>query len=85
MVAIIRLSGRLAMSHPSLIFTLKFSTLFLMLTRRLSIRDAVPRVSKQIGVRGRAVFCPYAELAMDVDKPHQFEILRADMEKQVGI
>lgn len=61
-----------------------FSTLFLMLTRRLSIHDAAPRVSKQIGVRGRAVFCPYAELAMDVDKPHQFEILRADLEKQFG-
>jgi NDP-sugar pyrophosphorylase family protein len=61
-----------------------FSTLFLLLIRRLSIRDAVPRVSKQIGIRGRAVFCPYAELAMDVDKPHQFEILRADIEKQVA-
>ena len=61
-----------------------FSTLFLLLTRRLSIHDAAPRVSKQIGIRGRVVFCPYAELAMDVDKPHQFEILRADMEKQVA-
>ena len=62
-----------------------YSTLFLMLTRRLSIHDAAPRVSKQIGIRGRAIFCPYAELAMDVDKPHQYEILRADMEKQVGV
>jgi len=61
-----------------------YSTLFLMLTRRLSIHDAAPRISKQIGIRGRAVFCPYAELAMDVDKPHQFEILRADLEKQVA-
>jgi len=61
-----------------------YSTLFLLLTRRLSIHDAAPRISKQIGIRGRAVFCPYAELAMDVDKPHQFEILRADLEKQVA-
>ena len=52
-----------------------FSTLFLLLIRRLSIHDAAPRVSKQIGVRGRAVFCPYAELAMDVDKPAQLELV----------
>ena len=55
-------------------------TLILMLTRRLSIHDAAPRISKQIGIRGRAVFCPYPELGMDVDKPYQFEILRKDLE-----
>ena len=54
-----------------------------MLTRRLSLEDAVPRVEKQLGIRGRAILCPYAELAMDVDKPHQFEILQADLDKQV--
>ena len=61
-----------------------FSTLILLLTRQLSIHDAAPRVSKQIGIRGRAIFCPYAEIAMDVDKPNQFELLRADLEKQVA-
>lgn len=61
-----------------------FTTLILMLMRRLSLQDAVPRVEKQLGIRGRAILCPYAELAMDVDKPHQFEILRADLEKQVA-
>lgn len=61
-----------------------FSTLILMLTRRLSLEDAVPRVEKQLGIRGRAILCPYAELAMDVDKPHQFKILRTDLEKQVA-
>jgi GTP:adenosylcobinamide-phosphate guanylyltransferase len=61
-----------------------FSTLILMLTRQLSIHDAAPRLSKQIGIRGRAVFCPYAELGMDVDKPYQFEILRKDLEGKVS-
>ena len=60
-----------------------FSTLVLMLTRRLSIHDAAPRISKQIGIRGRAVFCPYAELGMDVDKPYQYEILRKYLEAKV--
>jgi hypothetical protein len=30
-------------------------------------------------ITGQAVFSPYAELGMDVDKPHQLEILRADL------
>lgn len=61
-----------------------FSTLILMLTRQLSIHDAALRLSEQIGIRGRAVFCPYAELGMDVDKPYQFEILRKDLEDKVA-
>ena len=61
-----------------------YGTLFLLLTRRLSLEDAVPRIEKQLGIKGRPVLCPYAEIAMDVDKPHQFEILRADLEKQLA-
>ena len=60
-----------------------YGTLILLLTRRLSLEDAVPRIEKQLGIKGRPVLCPYAEIAMDVDKPHQLEILRADLEKQV--
>jgi GTP:adenosylcobinamide-phosphate guanylyltransferase len=60
---------------------LGFGTLILILFRRLSLDAAVPRASKSLGLRGRAIVCPYAEIAMDVDKPHQFEILRADLEK----
>jgi len=59
-----------------------FDTLILMLFRRLKIGDAVERVGKRLGLRGRAVVSPYAEVAMDVDKPHQFDLLRADMEKR---
>ena len=61
-----------------------YGTLILLLTRRLSLEDAVPRIEKQLGIIGRPVLCPYAEIAMDVDKPHQLEILRADLEKQVA-
>ena len=59
-----------------------FDTLLLMLLRRLTINDAVERVGKRLHLRGRAIISPYAEIAMDVDKPHQFELLRADMEKR---
>jgi hypothetical protein len=60
-----------------------YSTLFLLLTRRLSLEDAIPRVEKQLGIKGRPVLCPYAELGMDVDKPYQFEILRKELEATV--
>jgi GTP:adenosylcobinamide-phosphate guanylyltransferase len=56
-----------------------YSTLLLLLLRRLTIEGAIPRVTKRLGVTGRAVVCPYAEVAMDIDKPHQLELLRSDL------
>ena len=53
--------------------------LFSLLTRQLTFEDAVRRVSDRIGIKGRAVIWPFAEAAMDVDKPHQLELLRADL------
>lgn len=58
---------------------LGYENLFLLLTRQLTIDDAVKRVTKRMDITGQAVFSPYAELGMDVDKPHQLEILRADL------
>ncbi len=49
--------------------------------RQLTIEDAVRRISERIGIKGRAIIWPYAEAAMDVDKPHQLELLRADLAK----
>lgn len=56
-----------------------FGTLFLLLLRRLTVQDAIRRVTHRLGVRGRALICPYAEMAMDVDKPHQLELLIHDL------
>jgi GTP:adenosylcobinamide-phosphate guanylyltransferase len=57
-------------------------TLFALFTRRLTLEDAVTRVCDRIGIKGRAVVWPYAEPCMDVDKPSQLELLRADLAKQ---
>jgi GTP:adenosylcobinamide-phosphate guanylyltransferase len=57
-----------------------FDTLLLMLLRRLTLNDLVKRVSGRIGIRGRAIVWPWAEAGMDVDKPHQLDIMRADRE-----
>lgn len=57
-----------------------FDTLFLLLFRRLTIKKMVKVVAERIGLKGRALISPYAEIAMDVDKPHQYELLCADLE-----
>ena len=59
-----------------------FGTLFKLATRQLTLDEAVSRVCQRIGINGRALVWPYAEPCMDVDKPHQLELLRADLERQ---
>ena len=56
-----------------------YDTLFLLLTRRLTLDGAIKRVSKRLGIRGRVLVCPYPEIGMDVDKPHQLELLTQDL------
>jgi GTP:adenosylcobinamide-phosphate guanylyltransferase len=48
-------------------------------TGQLTLDDAVERVARRIGVRGRAIVWSHAEPCMDVDKPNQLEIMRADL------
>jgi hypothetical protein len=59
-----------------------FGTLFALFTRRLTLDDAVARVCDRIGIKGRAIVWPYAEPCMDIDKPSQLELLRADLARQ---
>lgn len=56
--------------------TVGFGTLFLLATRQITLDDAVKRVCGRIGIKGRAIIWKQAEAGMDVDKPHQLEILR---------
>lgn len=58
---------------------LGYGNLFLLLTRQVTIEGAVKRVTKRMDITGKAVVSPYAELGMDIDKPHQLEILREDL------
>jgi GTP:adenosylcobinamide-phosphate guanylyltransferase len=62
---------------------LGYDTLFLLLLRLLTLERGVNLASKRLGIRGRAIVCPYAEVGMDVDKPHQLEIMRADLAQRV--
>ncbi len=57
---------------------------FKLLIRRLSIAEAERRASKVFNVRGRGILFPYAEVAMDVDKPYQLDIVRAELEARAS-
>lgn len=58
-------------------------TFFKVFTKSITLDDLVATVSERIGIKGRAIKYPFAEPCMDVDKPHQLEMLREDLEKQV--
>jgi molybdopterin-guanine dinucleotide biosynthesis protein A len=63
--------------------TIGFGTLFLLLLGRLTLADTVARVTKRIGITGRPIIWDHAEPGMDVDKPHQLELVREDFQKQL--
>lgn len=54
-------------------------TFFQVFTRSITLEDLATKISKRIGIKGRAIIWPHAEPCMDVDKPHQLELLRADL------
>jgi len=57
-------------------------TLIRVFMRSIGLDELVTTVSERIGIKGRAIMWPHAEACMDVDKPHQLELLRNDLEKQ---
>ncbi len=59
-----------------------WDTLFQLATRQFTLQELVERASERIGIKGRAIFWSQAEPCMDVDKPHQLELLRADLTRQ---
>ena len=58
---------------------LGYGNLLMLLSRQITLQGAVERVTKKMDVTGQAVVSPYAELGMDVDKPHQLEIVRTEL------
>lgn len=61
---------------------LGFDIIFRFLTRQLTAEDVIHRVARRLGLKGRALISPFAEIGMDIDKPHQLEIMRAQLAKQ---
>ena len=61
--------------------TIGFGTLFKVVTRSITLDELVVAITERLGITGRPIVWENAEPGMDVDKPHQLEILREDMEK----
>jgi molybdopterin-guanine dinucleotide biosynthesis protein A len=58
-------------------------SVILVALRLLTLQQAANRVCQKLGVDGRALVTPFAEMGMDADKPYQLEILRSALEDQV--
>lgn len=56
-----------------------FTTLLMLAFGKLTLDDTAARVCRRLGITGRAVRSPFAEIGMDVDKPFQFEIVEKDL------
>jgi GTP:adenosylcobinamide-phosphate guanylyltransferase len=59
-----------------------YDTLFLLFFRLVDLDGAVKRATKSLKLTGKAILCPYAEVGMDVDKPFQLELVRADLARK---
>jgi molybdopterin-guanine dinucleotide biosynthesis protein A len=55
---------------------------FKYLTGQFTLEGLVQSVCERIGIKGRAIIWSHAEPCMDVDKPHQLEIMREDLAMQ---
>jgi GTP:adenosylcobinamide-phosphate guanylyltransferase len=51
------------------------------LFHNITLDDLVARVNRRLGIKGRVIVWDQAEPGMDVDKPFQLEIMRADLGK----
>jgi molybdopterin-guanine dinucleotide biosynthesis protein A len=56
------------------------SVLLRILTRRFTLKSAEGIVHNRLGLDGRIRFSPYAEVAMDIDKPHQYELIIRELQ-----
>jgi molybdopterin-guanine dinucleotide biosynthesis protein A len=59
-----------------------WDTLFQLFTHQFTLQGLVERASERIGIKGRVIIWDKAEPCMDVDKPHQLEIMREDLALQ---
>ena len=59
--------------------------LLMLATGRMTKARTEQLVLDKLGVRGRLIDCPYAELGMDIDKPYQYDIVARELGQTVTI
>jgi len=57
------------------------SILFL-LTRRYSIQETEKIIEKKLGISCRVILSPYPDLALSINKPHQFDLAEAELARR---
>ncbi|NJD59296.1 MAG: hypothetical protein C3F13_03660 [Anaerolineales bacterium] len=57
-------------------------TLLLALLGIITLEQALEKATARLHMTGAVVICPYAEVGMDVDKPVQLELMKADLLKR---
>lgn len=62
---------------------LGFGLLLGILTRKLTLIQAAEKISHRLGINGKVIKCPYAEVGMDIDKPFQLEIVQKRLRSAV--
>lgn len=53
-----------------------FGNVLRVVFRAATVGELAQRLGKQLGLRAVALQCPYAEMGMDIDKPHQYVQMR---------
>lgn len=61
-----------------------FDTLILIALKLLTLNQIERRLSIKLGIRGKVLVTPYAEMGMDVDKPQQYEMIRSFLENRLN-
>ena len=56
-----------------------FDILLLLLFRRLTFHRLLGTAKKRLKIRGKVLYCPFPELGMDIDKPHQYILLESKL------
>ena len=62
---------------------LGLDTLLLVALRMITLEGAVRKICHKLDITAAALTCPFAEMGMDADKPHQLAILDEILEKQL--
>jgi len=57
-----------------------FTFIFRFIFHLMDIEEAGERASKTLNIKGRILDYPRAEIGMDVDKLHQYQMVKADIE-----
>jgi len=63
---------------------LGFDLFLLAAFRRLTLEDAARLGSRRLGLKAHVTLCPYAEIGMDVDKPHQLDMVRQHLRSRAS-